>query len=128
MLIQLALRNVKRNYRRSGLTIATVILGCALLTIALSWLTGLQSGMLNAAVKQSGLLRLCTDAWHQRDSLLPLEENLPVTDAVVDKIIATEGVTAVYPKISMGVAASQDGNEVGTNHFVTCGVICIWYL
>ena len=35
---------------------------------------------------------------------------------------------ALYLRLTVLCVTYQDGNEVGTNYFVTCGVICIWHL
>ena len=46
--IRLALRNATRNRRRTMLTAATVLLACAMLTVALSWLEGVFGGITRA--------------------------------------------------------------------------------
>lgn len=109
---RLALRNTLRNARRSALTAATVLLGCALLTIGLAWVLGIQGNFIDASVRASGHVRLVSEAFDKRERIQPLYENLPETDPIIARLKEIEHVREVYPRIQVGVAASV-GDEVG---------------
>jgi len=109
----LAVRNTLRNSRRSALTAATVFFGCALLTIGLSWVVGIQGNFIAASVRANGHVRLVTQAHADREALQPIYENISQTDSLVTEIEAMDDVQAAFPRIQMGVMASVDGEEVG---------------
>ena len=113
-IIQLALRNVRRNARRSLLTAATVMLGCALLTIGLSWVQGIHGNFIDASVRANGHVRMVSEGFAARERLLPLNENIPDTVALVEKLSENPEIVKVYPRIQMGVAASVEGREIGS--------------
>jgi len=112
-LLQLATRNVLRNARRSALTAITVLLGCALLTIGLSWVTGIHGSFIDAGVRANGHVRLVSDAYAQREQLAPLYENIPDTAELIVQLSEVEDVEHAFPRIQMGVAASVGGDEIG---------------
>jgi putative ABC transport system permease protein len=115
MLFSMALRNALRNRRRSALTAATVLLGVALLTVAMCWVQGVFSGMLERAANQFGPVRLVTPAYAKREQLMPLYENIAVSKPVEDALRGLPGVTAVYPRIQTGVTVTA-GEDIG-EHF-----------
>jgi putative ABC transport system permease protein len=113
-IIQLAFRNVLRNARRSMLTAATVMLGCALLTIGLSWVQGIHGNFISASVQANGHVRMVTEGFAARERLQPLYENIPDTNALIEKLSENPAVVTVQPRIQIGVAASVEGNELGS--------------
>ncbi|MDG1480156.1 MAG: ABC transporter permease [Myxococcota bacterium] len=113
-IIQLAFRNVLRNGRRSMLTAATVMLGCALLTIGLSWVQGIHGNFIHASVQANGHVRMVTEGFAARERLMPLYENIPDDAALIEKLSENPAVETVHPRIQVGVAASVEGNELGS--------------
>lgn len=113
MLWSLAFRNAKRNVRRSALTATTVALGCALLIVGLSWLTGVHGAFIQSSIESAGLVRIATKDYVRREALLPIEHNLVQTDPLIQRLEQIEDVDALYPKIAQGVAASKNGTEIG---------------
>lgn len=113
MLFSLAFRNALRNIRRSSLTSMTVALGCGLLIIGLAWLTGIQGSLINSSIDSAGLVRVVTSEYEKREALLPIEENIPVSDALISELKKIKGADHIYPKISQGVTASKNGEEIG---------------
>ena len=111
-ILRLALRNALRNARRSALTAATVLLGCALLTVGLAWVLGIQGNFIDASVRANGHVRLVSEAYDLRERIQPLYENLPETDPLIAALKEVEHVREVYPRIQVGVVASVDG-EIG---------------
>jgi len=116
---QLALRNVLRNRRRSLLTIVTVVLGTALLTLGLSWINGVLSEILGNATAMSGEVRVVTPEYQRREALRPLSENMEVTDFLVEAIESIEGLEA-YPLLRSGVILTV-GEEIGDDYGLLVG-------
>ena len=99
MLWSLAFRNAKRNVRRSALTATTVSLGCALLIIGLSWLTGVHGSFIQASIESAGLVRIATHDYVRREALLPIEHNLFKQIPSFRKCKPST-VHSIYPKIT----------------------------
>lgn len=113
LILQLAARNALRNKRRSALTAATVLLGTALLTVALSWINGVFGSFIASAVQAVGEVRVVNTAYLKREQLAPLYLNIPDTTAIVERSRGIPGVKGAYPRIQTGVAASAGGEEIG---------------
>jgi putative ABC transport system permease protein len=113
MLLRFAFRNARRNVRRTILTALTITLGCILLTIGLSWISGVYNSFVEAMIQNSGTVRITTENYYEKEALNPLEENLASTETIEKELGKIEGITGVYPKISQGVAASRGGEELG---------------
>lgn len=113
LVIRLALRNATRNVRRTALTALTVLLGTMLLTLGMSWVQGIFGQFQVEASRSTGHVRVVTTAWAEREQLQPLYENIPQTDPLVERLAALPGVTAVYPRLQLGVLASKEGDELG---------------
>ncbi|MEN9787727.1 MAG: hypothetical protein RLZZ299_2991 [Pseudomonadota bacterium] len=112
MIARLALRNVWRNTRRSLLTALMVTLGVALLTIAMAWIEGVLGGALDRVAQSSGTVRVAHPDFVRREAALPLDANLPVTDALAARLGTVPGVTSVVPRIRMPVTVAT-GGELG---------------
>ena len=113
LLLTLAARNTLRNGRRSALTAATVLFGTGLLTLGLSWVNGVEAGMVRDIARSIGHVRVVNSRWLEKEKLAPLYENIPQTEAVVAAALATPGVAHAWPRLQMGVMASKDGEELG---------------
>lgn len=105
LLLQLALRNLRRNTRRSTLTILAVVLGTGILTLGLAWLNGVTHSIFKNAADQAGQVRIATPDFVQREARMPLYENLAETDPIVAAVQEVPGVAA-YPVIRTLVMAS----------------------
>ena len=126
MLINLALRNTSRNRRRTLLTALTVLLGTALLTLALSFLDGVVHTFTVDGSKNTGHVRVVTKAYADKDALNPLYENIADTAPVVEVATAIDGVTGVYPRIQMPVMVSE-GDEIGDTYGLLVGAPLAYY-
>jgi putative ABC transport system permease protein len=127
MLFFYAFRNVQRNFRRSLLTMTTVMLGCTLLTIGLSWLYGIYNSFVQSSIENGGFVRISTETYYQKETLIPLEENIVNTEPLIESIINLDQVTSVYPRIMQGVAASVGGEEIGEVFGVLIGAPIDYY-
>ena len=124
--IKLSLRNVLRNYRRSLLTALTVLFATALLTVALVWLQGIFGGMAREYAAASGHIRVVSQAYADREQLMPLHENLPSSAALVSALEGAEGVLAAEPRITMGMAVTA-GEEIGDHFALVVGATERYY-
>lgn len=113
LIFALAIRNALRNQRRSLLTAMTVLLGTALLTIGLSWISGVFSSMISAGTASIGMVRVASKQYIDKEQLQPLYYNLPNTAPLLAAIETVPSVRAAWPRIQMGVAASKGGEEIG---------------
>ena len=71
LVFQLAARNALRNKRRSALTATTVLLGTALLTVALAWINGVMGSFLSLGVQAVGEVRVINQEYVKREQLSP---------------------------------------------------------
>ncbi|MEL6349749.1 MAG: FtsX-like permease family protein [Myxococcota bacterium] len=126
MLLRLAVRNALRNRRRTGLTGATVTLGCALLTIGLSWVVGIQGSFIDASIQANGHAQLTTDVYARRQALLPLQENLTPLAPILQMLHTEPSVRTAYPRITLPVTASVEG-ELGEIFGVLTGAPLEYY-
>jgi putative ABC transport system permease protein len=109
---RLALRNTTRRRTRTLLTAGMVVLGVALLLLALSWVGGIFDSMLNVATALGGHVRVVQPQYAAREELSPLYENIPEVAALETALRAQPGVVAIEPRIITGVTVSK-GEQIG---------------
>ena len=124
--IRLALRNALRNRRRTALTTATVLIACAMLTVALSWVEGIFGGMTQSFVASSGHVRIVDADFAKREVLQPLEENVPDTDKLIAALRGVPGVLDVQPRITTGAVITAD-EEIGDDFTMVVGATEAYY-
>lgn len=110
--IKLALRNTTRRRTRTLLTAGMVVLGVALLLLALSWVRGVFGSMLSTATALGGHVRLVQPEYAAREELSPLYENIPDAAALEAQLRAQPGVVDVVARITTGVTVSS-GEQIG---------------
>lgn len=119
--IRLALRNALRNVRRTGLTVTTVLVAVAILTLGLSWIGGIFGSVLDAVTAVSGHIRIVDEDFAAREELYPLYENIEDSAPLVEKLKAVPGVVDVEPRIVTGAVITA-GEEIGEDFtLVTAG-------
>jgi putative ABC transport system permease protein len=111
MIFRLALRNTLRNRRRSLLTALTVVLGTMMLTVGLAWVNGIRGNIIRQAAQVSGHVRVVTEGFARFEAMRPLDEYIPATAQLEAALLEVEGVEAVYPRIQVGMLASDAGTE-----------------
>lgn len=125
-IFKLAARNATRKPMRTGLTAGMVVLGTALLVIAVSWFDGVFDDMLEMGTDMIGHVRVVNPAFAEREDLRPLYENLSDVDALVPAIQAAPGVVGAYPVISTGVTVTV-GEEIGDVFGLVTGAPVEWF-
>ncbi len=126
LLYALALRNARRNVRRSMLTATTIMLGVALLTCGMAWTRGAFGGILQKASNVMGPVRIVTPKFAQKEQLFPLAENMPEIEPILAIARATPGVVGAYPRIQMPVTITV-GDDIGEHFALVQGAPNEWY-
>jgi ABC-type lipoprotein release transport system permease subunit len=111
LLLRLALRNAVRSPARTGLTALTLVLGTALLTVAMSWLQGVFESTLSKAAEPVGHVRVVDPDYARREALFPLYQNLPDSEPIEQSIERLVGVMAVDARIVAPVTLALDGSD-----------------
>ncbi len=125
-LVRLAARNMRRNRARTVLTMGMVMLGVGLLVIGTAWIQGIMGDTLVRATNMAGHVRVVTSQFAAREALMPLDEHLTDTDALVARLAAAPGVIEVAPRISTGVTVSA-GDEIGDVFAMVVGAPLTWF-
>lgn len=126
LLYSLALRNARRNVRRSLLTATTIMLGVALLTCGMAWTRGAFGGILEKASNVMGPVRIVTPKFAQKEQLFPLSENMEDLKPILEAARATPGVTGAWPRIQMPVTITV-GEDIGEHFALVQGAPNEWY-
>jgi ABC-type lipoprotein release transport system permease subunit len=109
---RLAMRNTLRRRARTLLTTGMVVLGVALLLVALSWVRGASGSLLASTAALGGHARVVDPDFAAREELLPLYENLPAVAPLIETLRGLPGVVAIEPRIVTGVTVTA-GPEIG---------------
>lgn len=101
--LRLAVRSLRRNRRRSALTLVAVIIGVAVVTFA----HGFGAGLLNSIVRtlvdgRLGALQVHAVGYLDAVEAQPLKKDFALDDALLAKVKAVPGVTAVAPRLRFG--------------------------
>lgn len=124
-IFKLALRNVRRNGRRTALTAATVIIGVALFTVASAFLVGIFENIYSDSTALIGHVRVVDPDFLEREQLNPLYEYVPDAQAIADNIEQSVPGTHAYPIIKSGMAVSVD-DTIGDVFAITTGSTDAW--
>lgn len=125
-MLRLALRNTRRNGRRTLLTAATLTIGTALTTVTLALLSGIFGQMIGTWGDQNGHIRVVDKDYLDKEALQPLYENLESVDPVLAKVRAVPGVVAAEPRIMAGVVLAS-GEEIGEDVALLVGAKDTYY-
>ena len=126
MLVRLAIRNARRNLRRTLLTASTVVFGVAMIVLALSWINGIFEEVTDTYTSQAGHVSIVDADFAQRRELQPLYENIPDARAVMDEVLAVPGVEAAEPIVQLGVIVAV-GEEIGEDFAFLTGATDTYY-
>jgi putative ABC transport system permease protein len=123
---RLALRNARRNVRRTLLTAGTVLVGTAFTTVTLAWISGIFGDMTSAWVRANGDARIVTEVYAAKEEMQPLYANIAEATPVLAKLRQVPGVVSAEPRVSMGVVVSV-GEEIGEDYAMLVGSTDSWY-
>ncbi len=119
-LLSLAARNVARNRRRSLVTLSAVLLGVAAVLVLRGIIQGFMGLMVDDVVKgRTGALQVHPAGYLDNIDALPLEPSFPYDEALLARVRAVPGVTAVTGRIQFSGLVS---NGVAQTMFVGRGL------
>ena len=124
-LITLALRNARRNGRRSMLTAATVIIGVAMFVLTSSFIVGVFENIFEDSTRYIGHVRVLDPDFLEREQLQPLYEYVPSAVSIATAIEAQVPDVHAYPIIRSGVAVSVD-DTIGDVFAIATGTTDAW--
>jgi len=112
--INLALRNIGRNRRRTALSITAIAVATLSIVLLFSILEGMKSDLEhNLTTFFTGEIRIRHNEYGTYEHLNPLHLSVPDLPETVERIAAVEGVAAVAPRIVIPGAVFQDSERVG---------------
>jgi len=99
-LLQIAIRNVLRNKRRTAITLAALLVGVTVMVSIRGTLNGLQRSLVQNVVNgQTGALQVHRTGFLKNVLSSPLSMDMPQDAAFEKKMLAIPHVTAVSPRI-----------------------------
>lgn len=117
-LLSMAIRNVLRNKRRTAITVAAVVVGVTAVTSIRGILNGLQDAIIRGTTRGTvGALQVHRAGYLANVLSTPLSLDFPYDEALVAKVKAIKGVTAVSPRIqfagslTLSATAENDSPE-----------------
>lgn len=111
-ILRLAVRNATRRKTRTALTAGMVVASVALLLVALTWIRGVSTSMMQAITAMGGEVRIVDADYAAREELRPMYEHIAESAPLVELLRRQPGVTAVEPRIATGVTVTV-GEEIG---------------
>jgi putative ABC transport system permease protein len=99
-LLQIAIRNVLRNKRRTAITLAALLIGVSVMVSIRGTLNGLQRSLVQNVVKgQTGALQVHRVGFLKNVLSSPLSLDMPQDAAFEQKLLGVQHVTAISPRI-----------------------------
>ncbi|MBW2257581.1 MAG: ABC transporter permease, partial [Deltaproteobacteria bacterium] len=120
LMLRLALRNARRNLRRTVLTATTVVFGTAMIILAMSWVSGIFGELTGLYAAMTGHIRVVDTDFAAREELQPLYENIEDVEPMLAALRDVPGVVAAEPRIVTGVVMSA-GEEIGDDFGILVG-------
>ncbi|OGQ19849.1 MAG: hypothetical protein A2138_03770 [Deltaproteobacteria bacterium RBG_16_71_12] len=101
--MRIAVRSLRRNRRRSALTLAAVIIGVAVVVFAYGFGEGLTTSLVRTLVDaRLGALQVHAVGYLDAVEAQPLKKDFALDDALLAKVKGTPGVAAVAPRLRFG--------------------------
>ncbi|MBI3185444.1 MAG: ABC transporter permease [Myxococcales bacterium] len=116
----LAARNVRRNRRRSGVTLAAILLGVALVVVLRGFVVGTHELMIQDVVQgRTGALQIHRAGYAEDIEASPTRLSMPYDEEMLARLRSVRGVAGVAGRIQFGGLVS---NGVSQTMFVGRGV------
>lgn len=110
-LVRIAVRNLRRNRWRTGLTAGGIALAVGMLIWTNAYIDTFVRDMVRAATAvEIGQVQINTDAWFERNSLY---RSFAVDDAYLERVRGVEGVRAAAPRVyAHGLVGNEERSQV----------------
>lgn len=120
-LTKIACRNISRNVRRTIITIFSIFIGVAVVVVIQGFLNGLHQGLIdNITRSRTGDIQIHHHEYLKSSDTLPLKYSISGLDNLTNRLVASEGVKAVSPRLSFGGMLS---NGVNSTMVIGTGVV-----
>ncbi|MBI1946224.1 MAG: ABC transporter permease [Deltaproteobacteria bacterium] len=101
--LRIALRSLRRNRRRSALTLAAVIIGVTVVVFAFGFGEGLTTSLVRTLVDaRIGALQVHAIGYLDAVEAQPLKKDFALDDELLAKVKGTPGVASVAPRLRFG--------------------------
>ncbi len=111
-MFKFALRNVKRNKKRSFLTALSIFFGAMIGTLAFGMFGGIIQTYTYGYIKnQTGNVRIVTENYIKRERFLPVDEIVVNSDELIPLLKAMPEVKAVEERIQFGLILGKGENS-----------------
>lgn len=101
--LRIAVRSLRRNRRRSALTLAAVIIGVAVVVFAYGFGEGLTGSLVKTLIdSRIGALQVHAKGYMDAVEAQPLKKDFALDDELLGKVKGTPGVAAVAPRLRFG--------------------------
>lgn len=107
MLARIAIRDIRKSWKRSLAVIGVVALSVALLEIGGGYMDGFREKIYREAIRESGHLRLTAPGYLDKLDLQPLKPNIRITEAFLDSLKSLPHVKNIRPQIRFGALANS---------------------
>lgn len=106
-LLKLAARNLRRNRRRTLITLAALIFGVMVMVSLRGFINGMQNMIIeNLVYGQAGAIQIHKAGYFENVLSSPLTLDMEDTPEVRQKILSVKGVTALAPRVQFGAMLS----------------------
>lgn len=106
---ELALRNLIRNRKRSGVALAAIVFGVVAILLAGGFIEWILDAMRESAIRsQYGHAQIVRPGYFEDGAANPFAYLLPATDELTEKIAQEAGVDTIAPRIFFSGLASRD--------------------
>lgn len=113
MILQMAFRNLRRNYRRSLITALSVFAGAMLTGVAYGWVNGLLDLLVDGYIKyQTAHIRIVTEEYERRERFLPVDEIIPQSTTFSQSLKNIEGIERVEERTRFGILLGHEDSTV----------------
>ena len=127
MIGKFAIRNIRRNKKRSLISASSVFAGALFLGLAYGFINGMVDFMMEGFIKyQTGHIRITTEAFEEREKFFPVDEVIYDSARYVEKIRQIKHVDKVEEIIRFGILLGKEDStvqavgmatDINTSHF-----------
>lgn len=109
MILKYALRNIRRNKKRTLISAMSVFGGAFFVGVIYAYLNGMLDMLVSNYIKyQTGNVRITTEAFLGRQKFFPVDELVDTSGELVATIENVEGVTGVEKRVRFGILLVKD--------------------
>src|SRR6476661_7778521 len=112
-LLKLAARNLRRNRRRTAITLVALVFGVMVMVGLRGFINGMQNMIVeNLVYGQAGAIQVHKQGYFENVLSSPLTLDMEDSPALRQKMLGVKGVTAVAPRIQFGAMLSTPDKQV----------------